>query len=80
VALGLGFALIEKVFWGLGAFVGLGELFVPLRLGSLGAWEEVFIPLGPGGSSALGILPPVWVSFVGESSSMCCGTLHMKQS
>jgi hypothetical protein len=79
-ALGLGFALAEEVFWGLGAFAGLGGLLVPLGLGGLGAWEEVLVGLELGGSWALGISPPVWESFAGVSSSMSCGTLHQKQS
>jgi hypothetical protein len=29
-----------------------------------------------GASSALGISPPVWQSFIGESSSMSCGALQ----
>jgi hypothetical protein len=32
----LGVALMREVFWGLGAFAGLGEPLVPLRLGCLG--------------------------------------------
>jgi hypothetical protein len=54
IELGLGDASVGEVFWGHGAFVGLGEPLVPLGLGDSGAWEEVFEALGLGASRPLG--------------------------
>jgi hypothetical protein len=76
VALRLGVALAGEDFWGLGAFTGLGELLVPLRLGGSGAWEVVFEALGLGGSLALEISSPIWGSFTGDFSLISCGVLH----
>jgi hypothetical protein len=79
-ALGLGATLVGEAFCGLGAFTGLGEPLVSLGLGGSGAWEVVFEVLGLRVSSTLGISPPVWESFTGESGSISCGVLHNMQS
>jgi hypothetical protein len=53
-----------------------GGTFSSTRTWGSCAWEVVFEAPGLRSSSALGILPTVWGSFIGESGLISCGVLH----
>jgi hypothetical protein len=61
---------------GLGVFAGPGEPLAPLGLGGSDALVAVLVASGLRGFSALGASSPFYGSFVEESGSMSCGSLH----